>query len=400
MTLTLTAALLLSGCRDDAKETPTGQAVEIVAGGGTNLNAAKSLDAMIMGSVRDVEVSRDGVVRLLTNNSPGGVTIWVFRPDGRTQRIAVDPQIRSASQLAVGNDGTMYIAHSNGPAGQVSKVTAAGKVLRIVGDGKEGFTADGGSALGAASPIEGVAVDREGRLVYGELRYYSAEKQNLGVIRRVGADGRIATIAGTSGPLPGSKYSEMIAASVAPPAGTKALQWSLPGVLQLRSLVVDGDGVIFAQSERGVLRFPADGTVRSVVRRRDADAAPVGQRPFANEGDAADADPRFQTSAGIAVDGGHVAMPVTIARPEDAQQQPAAFRWLGDYSPGQRSLVDNAAHRAVGQSLQEIVRLARPDGSVTTAAWSVQGAALGDGWLYLVTSADDQLLVGRIKLPA
>ena len=396
----LVSALLLSGCTDDSTKAPDGQAVEIVAGGGSDPAATRALDAKLTGFAEDLEVGRDGVVRLLTTVDKR-VTVWLFQPDGGLQRIDLGPGAQAASELAVADDGTMYISHSVGAVGVVSKVSAAGKVSPVVGSGRSGFTSDGGAALRPASRIDGITIDRQGRLVYGELRFYSAQNQELGLIRRVEADGRIRTIAGRSEPFPSSaEYGEGMLGSVAPPAGTKAVGWALPGVSQLESLATGDDGTIFAQSERGVLAFPPDGTVAAVARRRDPESAPVGDRPFAREGDAADADPLFLPGSGITADDRYVAMPVRVARPENLRDVPAGFRWSGSYTPGQQALVDAAGQNAVGRSLQEVVRLVLPDGSLTTAAWSVQCTALRDGWLYLLTGTKDgQLLIGRVKLP-
>jgi hypothetical protein len=398
VTLGLATALLLSGCTDDP-EPAAGQTVEIVAGGGANPAATKSLDADVTGSVSDLEVGRDGVIRLLTVQNQR-VFIWVFRPRGDAQRIELEPRIRSAVQLAVADDGTMYVSHSTGPVGIVSKIAADGKTTPVIGDGKEGFTADGSAALGPAFRIAGIAVDREGRLVYGELRLDSAADQQFGLLRRVGSDGRIETIAGIPGPLPKAEYGHATVGSVAPPPGTKALTWPLPGTSQLKSLAVDDDGVVYAQSERGVLAFPSDGTVKSVARRREPKAAPIGDDPFSREGEAADADPSFQEVTGISADAGRVSMPVTAFRPEGEREIPVAFRWMGDYSEGQRTLVDAVAKEETGSGEQNVIRLVQPDGSVTTAVWAAEAAALRNGELYVVGSTiDDRMMVGRVKVP-
>jgi hypothetical protein len=401
VTMGLVSALLLSGCTGGSTKAPTGQTVEIVAGGGSSPVATRALDLKLTGWVADLEVGRDGVVRLLTTANKGA-TVRLFRPDGAVQQVDLGPGLEDSSELAVADDGTLYVSHSVGSVGIVSKVSATGKVTPVVGNGRSGFTADGGAALGPASRIDGITVDRQGRLVYGELRHYSAQRQNLGLIRRVEPNGRITTIAGRSQPFPTSEeYGEAMVGSVAPPAGTKALAWALPGASQLKSLATGDDGTIYAQSERGVLALPPDGTVAPAARRRDAESAPVGDRPFAHEGDAADADPMFLQGSGIAADDRYVALPVEVPRPDNLRDVPAGFRWSGSYTPGQQALVDAAVTNAAGRSLQEVVRLVLADGSLTTAAWAVQFSALRDGWLYVLTGAEDgQLLIGRVKLPS
>jgi hypothetical protein len=328
-------------------------------------------------------------------------TVWLFRPGGDVRRIELGAAVQSVDQLAVADDGTMYVSHAVGPVRMISRITASGKVSRVVGNGQVGFTPDGGAATGPDAGVGGITVDREGRLVYGEIRYDAASNQNMGLVRLVEADGRIRTIAGRSEPFRSSReYGDGMLGSVSPPAGAKALGWPLPGSSQLGSLATGKDDTIFAQSEGGVLAFAPDGTVHSVARRRDPSAAPVADHPFSHEGDAADAEPRFTDGSGVAEDNGYVAMPVTTARPDTLRSVPAGFRRTGDYTPGQQAIVDSAGQGAVGMRRQEIVRVVLPDGSLTTAGWAVQGSALRDGWLYLLTtSKDDQLLIGRVKLP-
>jgi len=396
-------SLSLSACTDDSpkrSDEPHGQALVVVAGGGTDASAKTAADAKLTGFVRDLEVGRDGVVRFLTSEK-NRASIWVFQPGGSAQRILVDPSITAVSQLAVADDGTMYVSHSVKGAGLVSKVDAAGKTTPIVGDGRVGFTADGGRAAGPASAITGISVDRQGRLVYGELRFYDAVRQNIGLLRRVEANGRVTTIAGRSDPLSSDDYSAGIVGSVAPPAGTKALGWALPGIFQLRSLATGNDGTIYVESDRGVLAVAPDGTIRAVARRRDKSAAPVAERPFSREGDAADADPNFLPDAGITEDGGYVTLPVQYARAEDSRAVPSAYRWRGNISAGPQKIVDAAAQGTDGDDLQHLLRLVRPDGSVTTAAWAVEGGAVRAGHLYVVISSGfgGELLIGRLDVP-
>lgn len=393
VTLTLAASLLLTGCTDDSKKTPPGQAVEIIAGGGTNPTATKALDAQLTGKVDDFGVGRDGVIRVLTTDNER-VSIRLIHPDGRLQRIDLDPKLTSASQLAVADNGTMYVSHSGDGIGAVSRVEADGRLVPVLGNGREGFTADGGPALAPVGSVTGIAVDRQGRLIYDEgLRGMVPVNHSNSLLRRTEANGTVTTIGGNPTAIVGDEdYQRAILRSVAPPPGTKALGWPIAGALQLQSLAVGDSGTIFAESRRGVLAFAADGTLSAAARQRDPEAAPVGDRPFGDEGDAADAEPRFDASRhpGITEGGGYLAMVV-----RHSGDRPATFRWSGEYTPGQQAIIDGVDDQ------DDILRLVKPDGRLTTAAWWVQGGAVSDGWVYVLTAAKDgRFLVGRIALPA
>ncbi len=398
VTLTVAAVLLLTACTDKDPKQPDGQQVTIVAGGGTNPTATKSTDLALTGTARDLEVGRDGTVNLLTTTDGKRSHIWQFKPDGDAQRIDIDPSITEVSQLAVADDGALYVSHS----AQVSRIAASGKATRVVGNGKVGFTADGGQA--ADSPSDGVAgitVDREGRLIYAERVVYQAQSQVSGLVRRVGADGRIATVAGRPGLLADEEYSKGIVASVSPPDGTKATDWALPGITGVGSLATGDDGQILVQGNRGVLSVTSDGILHAVARRRDAAAAPIADGPFTREGDAADADPRFDATSSITADGGYVSMPVYKASPNSVRGVPAAFRWQGSYSPTQQAVIDAASRRAADNDPQQILRMVRPDGSVTTAAWAVEGGAVRGDRIYLLLRGDSTtLMIGSISLPS
>ncbi|MFF1724315.1 NHL domain-containing protein [Streptomyces sviceus] len=90
--------------------------------------------------------------------------------------------------VAVDSTGVLYIAdHSNH---RVRKVTAEGKISTIAGAGAAGFRGDGGAAVAAQLNCPyAVAVDEAGDL-------YIADAANHRV-RKVTADGKIGTVAGT-----------------------------------------------------------------------------------------------------------------------------------------------------------------------------------------------------------
>lgn len=389
-------ALLVSGCDGSKKDESPGQAIEILAGGGSNAAATKALDAKLTGALSDFKVGRDGVIRVLSYDNRH-TSILEISPDGRLQRIDLATRLKGASQVAAADDGTLYVS-SPGPTGAVFRVDAGDRLVPVVGNGKIGLTSDGGRATGPSGFVLGITVDRQGRLVYGESRSDGSEGHSSAVLRRVEADGTITTIAGNPTViLAGDAYTQAGIKSVAPPDGTKSLGWPLPGVGQLDSLAVEDDGTIVAQSFFGVLAFGPDGAVKAVARRRDADAAPARDVPFTDEGDAADAAPDFVSPPSALTAGdGYVAMTVMAG---SLSSRLPAYQWAGEHSPGQQAIIDASASDGV------IVRLVKPDGRLTTAAAAAHGGGVHDGWLYLaavqvIRDSDDTFLIGRVKLPA
>jgi hypothetical protein len=89
--------------------------------------------------------------------------------------------------MTIDSSGSLYIADTGNNL--IRKITTNGNIATVAGTGAPGYTGDGGQALSATlrNPT-GVAVD-----TYGNI--FIADTRN-NVIREVGADGIIATIAG------------------------------------------------------------------------------------------------------------------------------------------------------------------------------------------------------------
>ncbi len=100
---------------------------------------------------------------------------------------AVDASLEEPQALALGHDGSLYIADAT--ANRVRKVDPDGVITTVAGTGEEGFSGDGGPAIDAelAWP-RGVAVAPDGSV-------YIADTWN-DRIRRVDPDGTITTAAG------------------------------------------------------------------------------------------------------------------------------------------------------------------------------------------------------------
>jgi sugar lactone lactonase YvrE len=91
--------------------------------------------------------------------------------------------------------GNLYIAGDN----RILKVTAAGIVSTIAGNGVSGYSGDGGAAKSAMLAIPNdLAVDKAGNLFVTDM--------GNGAIRKIIPDGTISTIAGG---VPGAVYTNL-----------------------------------------------------------------------------------------------------------------------------------------------------------------------------------------------
>jgi len=125
-------------------------------------------------------VSPEGII-----STVAGTGEWGFGGDGGP---AVDAQFEWISGIAVGADGSLYIADPY--SSRIRRVGPNGIVTTIAGTGLDGVSGDGGLARQAALSFpRDIAVAPDGSL-------YIADSGNAR-IRRITSDGRIDTVAGT-----------------------------------------------------------------------------------------------------------------------------------------------------------------------------------------------------------
>lgn len=154
--------------------------------------------------------------------------------------------IGEPTSMAVADDGSLYF---NDPAGCRVLRLNDGAVSVAAGTGTCGYTNDGGLATTAEiRSVRAIALDRAGQL------YIADDK--AGVVRRVGNDGIIWTIAGVGTPGKGGE-------------GTAALDTSLDGPA---GLAVDAEGNLYIAepSSNRVRQVGVDGLVRTVAGTGDA----------------------------------------------------------------------------------------------------------------------------------
>ncbi len=175
--------------------TVAGDGTEGFSGDGGPATAAQlhTPSGVAADSAGSIYIADTGNVRI-RKVTPAGVISTVagngafgFSGDGGP---AIAAQLAHPYGVAADSSGNIYIAdHSNN---RIRKVTAAGVISTVAGKGTTGFSGDGGPATAAqlARPY-GVAVDSTGNL-------YIADYWNLR-IRKVTTAGIISTLAGSGG---------------------------------------------------------------------------------------------------------------------------------------------------------------------------------------------------------
>ncbi len=177
--------------------------ISTVAGNGTSGFSGDDgpATAASLGTPTVVAVGPDGSLYIAEydNNrirrvGPSGIITTVagtgvagFSGDGGP---AVAARIKNPYGLAVGSDGSLFIADAGNH--RIRRVAAGGKITTVAGTGIGGFSGDGGPATVAQlnSP-HGLALSPDGSLFIADLANAR--------VRRIGTDGNITTVAGISG---------------------------------------------------------------------------------------------------------------------------------------------------------------------------------------------------------
>jgi len=160
---------------------------------------------------------------------------------------ATAAQLGSAEGVAVDSAGNLYVADAIDH--RVRKISPAGLITTVAGNGHPGFSGDGGPASAAllARPY-GVAVDRYGNLYIAEIGDDSLGLQ--GRVRKVSTDGTIRTIAG-GGVLLADSTGDATAAKLAGP----------------RNVAVDLSGNVYVSEFEGhrIYKITIDGYISVVA---------------------------------------------------------------------------------------------------------------------------------------
>ncbi len=197
------------------------------------------------GNHRIRRVDRDGTIRTIAGTGEAGYT-----GDGGD---AVLARIGSPQGIAVDGEGNVYFTDEQ--THTLRRVTPAGRISTVAGNGAAGFGGDGGPAAGARlNGPRGVAIANTGTI-------YIADTANHR-LRRIDSNGVIRTFAGTGVAAFGGDGGAAVNASLNEVSGVAV---GAAGVVYIADLAnarvrrIAADGTIATIAGNGLSRFSGDG---------------------------------------------------------------------------------------------------------------------------------------------
>lgn len=374
---------------------PLGSPGSVAVGAGGNVYATDGDNNFV------VRIAPDGSLSVIAGNGLVG-----YSGDGGP---ALSASFEFLSGIAVDSAGDVYV--SDYYAHVVRKVTAAGTITTVAGNGTAGYSGDGGPGTSAElySPA-GLAVDSVGNLYIADPTEH--------VVRKLAPDGTITTAAGNGtagdsgdgGPATSARLAfpndvAMDAAGNLYIADGSAIRKVKPDgtIVTVKEFVgapplaVDSAGNVFIVVDPNVLRLAPSGVLTTVAGN--------GQPGYSGDGGPATAAQIAGGATGLAVD---AAGDLYIADSENRRIRKVSaagiistlagnggFRFSGDGGPAASSVlnsptgvaVDAAGDLLIADNGNNRVRKVTPGGTITTVAGNGAIGPLPQGFQGPATSA-------------
>ena len=336
---------------------PTGVAVDMAGNVYFTEGTIGSGSELTTGDYRVWEVSQ-GIALAAAGNG-----LESYAGDGGP---ATRAQMNTPAGMAFDSAGNLYFADSQNH--RIRRISPAGAIATVAGDGTPGFSGDGGPATSAQlnQPM-GVAVDVSGNL-------YIADTAN-NRIRMVSPSGTILTIAGNGNAAFEGDEGPAIQAALHAPRGVavdSAGNIYIADTLSLRVRYMTANSYIHTLAGSGIAGFSGDGgqaTGAAIDQPSSVAADAAGNVYFTDEGNGR---VRQVTPAGVitTVAGGGTNGP-------------------GDGGPATQAvlaapkavLVDASGNLYITDSGQNRLRMVTPNGGIATIAGNGNCCYTGDGGL-------------------
>jgi len=165
---------------------------------------------------------------------------------------ATSAQLQNPVGLAIDGAGNIYVAEVDG--NRVRKIDTSGIINTVAGNGKQGFSGDGGPATSAmlGNP-HGVATDSAGNLYITDTVNFRVRKVSSGIITTIAGDGTVGNAV------------DNVQANKSPLASPWDVRVDIAGNVYIsdwlhnRVRKVDGSGIITTIAGTGAASFSGDG---------------------------------------------------------------------------------------------------------------------------------------------
>jgi len=194
------------------------------------------------------KINTTGVITTIAGNGVPG-----YSGDGGPATLA---ELNKPQGVCVDATGNVFIADANN--GCIRKVTIAGIISTIAGNGTDGFGGDGGPATAAMlnNPY-GICIDGLGNMIIGDQSNHRIRKINTsGIISTIAGNG-IAGFSGDGGPATSAQLN--IPSGVSVSTGPETTDIYIADQLNNRIRKINGSGIITTFAGTGGMGYSGDG---------------------------------------------------------------------------------------------------------------------------------------------
>jgi len=348
-----------------------------------------------LGNHRVRKVTPAGIITTIAGNGSEG-----FGGDGGPATSAP----LAPGYLAVDGTGNLFIADIGN---RIRKVSAAGVITTVAGNGSVGSSGDGGPALSAQVVASSVAVDGMGNLFVGDGNSRIRKIIPSGIITTIAGNGRFG-FSGDGGPATAAQLNQPYGITldgdgnlfIADFANRRIRKMTAGGVIA----TVAGDGVsafsgdggpavaaqlgspfdVAVTADGSLLIATGNGRIRRVAPTGIiTSVAGTGTGNFGGDGGPAvsvNTELLFPTSAALDKAGNLFFIDATRIRKVSSNGTITTVAGATDLGPGTRGIVvDGAGNLLVVDVANHRIRKISPDGTLTTVAGSGTPGFSGDG---------------------